>query len=240
MIELYASGSPNVQKIILMLEEAEARYVLRFVNVYRQEQYSPEFVRLNPNSKVPVIVDHEGPGRALYTVFESGAILIYLAEKFGMLVPSDRRRYYDVVQWLMIQVAGIGPMFGQFNHFTRFAPEGQEYSRARYKSETRRLYDLLEARLGTSAYIGCDDYSIADIATFPWIRSLHLRFGEQYDFMRIPSKNFPNLDRWFSAVESRPAVARALVTIDANPSPVWTAGPDDLDRFFGRGKYERG
>ncbi|MDO8471446.1 MAG: glutathione S-transferase N-terminal domain-containing protein [bacterium] len=241
MIELYASGTPNVQKIHIMLEELGLEYRSRWINVYRGEQFAPDFVKLNPNSKVPVIVDHDGPQGHPYTVFESGAILIYLAEKTGSpLLPAEPLKRCDVMQWLMIQLTGIGPMFGQFNHFRRFAPPGNEYSDRRYTSENRRLYDLLEARLGQARYLGGDDYSIADIATFPWIRNHAKRFGETLAFMRIGFEGMPHLARWFAAIETRPAVARALVTIDANPSPNWTATPDDLDRFFGRGRYARG
>jgi GST-like protein len=240
MIDLYASGTPNVQKIHLMLEELELKYRTHLVNVYRGEQFLPSFVKLNPNSKVPVIVDHDRPGGTPYTVFESGAILIYLAEKTGSaLLPTTPPERYDVLQWLMIQVSGIGPMFGQLNHFKRFAPPGNGYSDQRYTSETRRLYDLLETRLTHTAYLGGEAYSIADVATFPWIRQHSRRFGESFDFMRVGNPAMPSISRWFKAIEQRAAVQRAIVTIDANPSPVSSATPDDLDRFFGRGRYSR-
>ena len=240
MIDLYASGTPNVQKIHIMLEELGLPYVTRPVNVYRGEQFTPEFMALNPNSKVPVIVDHDGPNGRPYTVFESGAILIYLAEKMkSPLLPSDTIKRYDVLQWLMVQMSGIGPMFGQFNHFRRFAPAENAYSDRRYTSEVRRLYDVLEARLAKSRYLGSDEYSIADIATFPWIRQSAKRFTDTLPFMRIGFEALPEIARWFREIERRPAVARALVTIDANPSPSGTATAEDLDRFFGRGAYSR-
>lgn len=240
MIDLYASGTPNVQKIHIMLEEVGLPYTTRPVNVYQGEQFKPDFIALNRNSKVPVIVDHEGPIGKPYTVIESGAILIYLAEKVkSSLLPTDTIHRCDILQWLMFQMSGIGPMLGQFNHFRRFAPAGNEYSDKRYTSEVRRLYDVMESRLADTPYLGGQTYSIADIATFPWIRQSAKRFSDSVAFMKIGFEGMPNIARWFREIEKRPAVARALVTIDANPSPNWTATPDDLDRFFGRGAYAR-
>ncbi len=239
MIDLYASGTPNVQKIHIMLHELGLDYTSKWVNVYRGEQFKPEFVKLNPNCKVPVLVDHDGPGGKPYPVFESGAILLYLADKCGRFLPEDTIKRFDTIQWLMIQVASIGPMFGQLNHFKRFAPPGNEYSDTRYTSEVRRLYDLIEKRLGDAPYLGGDEYTIADIATYPWFRQHSRRMGEQYEWMRMGWAGAPNTARWFEAIDARPAVQRALVIIDANPSPQSTAGPEDLDRLFGRGKYAR-
>lgn len=165
MIDLYASSSPNVQKIVIMLEETGLPYFIKQVNVHRGEQHAPDFVALNPNRKVLVIVDQDGPGGKPYTVFESGAVLLYLAHKTGRFLPSDVAKQFDAIQWLMIQLTGIGPMIGQFNHFVRFAADSA-YALDRYVSETRRLYDLIDARLQAVPYLGGDDYSIADIATF--------------------------------------------------------------------------
>lgn len=240
MIDLYTSGTPNVQKIHILLHELELPYTMHLVNVYRGEQFKPEFLAINPNGKVPAIVDRDGPGGRPYTVFESGAILFYLADKArSPLLPNDPIQRYDILQWLMWQMAGLGPMLGQFNHFKRFAPGGNEYSDQRYTSEARRLYDVLETRLAKSPYIAGEHYSIADIAVFPWIRQSAKRFSEDVPFMKIGNSAMPNIARWFREIERRPAVARAIVTIDANPSPSHTATPDDLDRFFGRGAHAK-
>jgi GSH-dependent disulfide-bond oxidoreductase len=232
MIDFYALTSPNVQKIFIMLEEVGLPYTMKPVDVWAGQQYDPDFLKLNPNAKIPVIVDHDGPGGKPYTVFESGAILMYLAEKTGKLMPSDTRKRYDVVQWLMIQLTGVGPMFGQLTHFKMFAPKGiDDYAAKRYQSEVLRLYDLLEQRLGQSAYLGGDDYSIADIATFPWTRN-HASQG-----VKLETK--PNLSRWFKAISERPAVKVALDKVGAIKSNRDTASEDDKDRFFNRGKYAR-
>jgi len=231
MIDFYALTSPNVQKIFIMLEELAAPYRAIPVDVWKGEQFKPEFLALNPNAKIPVIVDHEGPGGKPYTVFESGAILMYLADKFGRFLPTDVAKRYEVIQWLMIQLTGVGPTFGQVTHFTRFAPPGNDYSKSRYKGEMLRLYELLEKRLGQSPYLGGAEYSIADIATFPWTRT-HDAFGVKWS-------ERPNLARWFDAVAARPAVKKALATVDVIPSNRETASDDDKDRFFGRGRYAR-
>ncbi len=231
MIDFYVLTSPNVQKIFVMLEELAVPYRAIPVDVWKGEQFKPEFVALNPNSKIPVIVDHDGPGGKPYTVFESGAILLYLAEKFGRFLPADTAKRYDVIQWLMIQLTGVGPTFGQVVHFTRFAPPGNDYSKSRYMTEMLRLYDVLEKRLGRSPYLGGDDYSIADIATFPWTRN-HDMFGVKWS-------ERPNLGRWFDAIAARPAVKKALATVEGIQSSRDTASDDAKDRIFGRGKYAR-
>lgn len=238
MIDLYASSSPNVQKIILMLEETELPYQIKQVNVHRGEQYSPAFEKLNPNRKVPVIVDQDGPTGEPYTVFESGAILLYLAHKTGRFLPKDPVKHFDVIQWLMLQMSGVGPMFGQFNHFVRFAAQ-ESYAMARFTSETRRLYDLLAARLAAAPYLGGDEYSVADIATFPWIRVEARLFGASHKVMRQGWDEHPAIARWFAAIEARPAVQRALAEIDARPSTLPTATESDLNRYFGRQEFQR-
>ncbi len=148
MIDFYGLTSPNVQKIFIMLEECGLPYNFKPVDVWASAQHSAEFAKLNPNKKIPVIVDHEGPGGKPYTVFESGAILMYLAEKTGKFMPKDMAKKYDVIQWLMVQMSGIGPAFGNFTHFNLFAPKPNDYSFSRYKTEMLRLYDLLDERLG--------------------------------------------------------------------------------------------
>jgi GST-like protein len=232
MIDFYALTSPNVQKIYIMLEECGLPYKEHFVDVWKGDQYDPEFSKINPNNKIPAIVDHDGPGGKPYPVFESGAILLYLAEKTGRFLPKDTARKYEALQWLMIQLTGVGPMFGQWTHFTLFAPKaGNEYSQGRYRSELKRLYEVLEKRLGQSKFLGGDEYSIADIATFPWTRN-HDAHGVKWD-------DHPNLARWFTVIAERPAVKKALEKVAAVKSTRETASDDDKDRFFNRGRYAR-
>ena len=232
MIDFYGLTSPNVQKIFLMLEELGLPYKMIPVDVWKGEQYKPEFVKISPNSKIPVIVDHEGPGGKPYTVFESGAILMYLADKTGKFLSKDMAKRYDVIQWLMVQLTGIGPMFGQWTHFKLFAgAAGNEYSMTRYQTEVKRLYEVLEKRLGESAFLGGDEYTIADIATFPWTRN--------HDMQGVKWEDNPNLARWFKAIDERPAVKAALAKVGAIKSNRDTANDDQKDRFFNRGKYAR-
>jgi GST-like protein len=233
MIDLYALTSPNVQKIYIMLEETKLPYKEHFVDVWKGEQYDPNFIKINPNSKIPTIVDHEGPGGKPYTVFESGAILMYLAEKSGKFLPKDTAKKYDVMQWLMFQLTGIGPMSGQLVHFKLFAPKDHDnsYAMTRYQTEVKRLYEVMEKRLGQAPYLGGDDYSIADIATFPWARN-HDALGVKWD-------DHPNLARWFNAIDERPAVKSALAKIGAIKSHREHATDEQKDRFFNRGKYAR-
>lgn len=231
MIELYALTSPNVQKIYIALEELGLPYRVTYVDVWHGKQFTPAFMRLNPNSKIPVIVDGEGPGGKPYTVFESGAILLYLAEKTGRLLPPDTVGRFDAIQWLMIQLTGIGPMFGQHVHFKRFGPPGTEYSLSRYATETLRLCDVLDRRLGQSAYLGGADYTVADIATYPWTRNPEDRGAGR--------KTHPNLWRWAESIKARPAVQRAYAKIAEIPATRDSAAPEDLDRIFGRGRFSR-
>lgn len=231
MIDLYALTSPNVQKIFVALEELELPYNVHSVDVWRGEQYKPDFQKLNPNGRIPVIVDHEGPGGKPYTVFESGAILLYLADKTGKLMPKEKKAYFDMLQWLMIQLTGVGPMFGQFTHFKRFAGGGNDYSVSRYQTEVRRLYDVLNKRLGETEYLAGPDYTIADVATFPWTR-LH-------EFHGVKLGELKNVGRWFEAISSRPAVKRALAKVDAIPTARDTATEEAKDRLFGRGEFAR-
>ena len=153
MIDLYALTSPNVQKIFIALEELELPYNTKLVDVWKGDQFSPEFLKINPNGKVPAIVDHDGPGGKPYTVVESGAILLYLADKTGKFLPKDTRKRFDVIQWMMIQMTGVGPMFGQWTHFKLMAPKGNDYSVSRYATEVKRLFELLEKRLGEVPYL---------------------------------------------------------------------------------------
>ena len=209
MIDFYALTSPNVQKIYLMLEETKLPYKEHFVDVWKGDQYDPGFLKINPNAKIPAIVDHDGPGGKPITIIESGAILMYLAEKTGQFMPKDTAKKYEVLQWLMIQLTGVGPMFGQFTHFKMFAPKDKDnsYSMERYQTEVKRLYEVMDKRLAEAAYLGGSDYSIADIATFPWVRNL-IGFYEAGDLVGI--KYFPNVTRVLEAFVARPAVVKGI------------------------------
>ena len=203
MLQLYTWGTPNGNKIVIMLEELALRYELIPVNLGKREQYAPEFLRINPNAKIPAIVDAEGPGLTPITLFASGAILVYLAEKTGRLMPTDARGRLTVLQWVMFQMANTGPMLGQVHHFKATAPRGNEYSLERYQKEGERLLDVLDGRLAQSSYLAGADYTIADICNWPWIRSwihtMHNELGER-----------PYLRRWYERIENRPAVRKAI------------------------------
>jgi GST-like protein len=206
MIDLYTWATPNGRKVSIMLEECGLPYRVHPINIGKNEQFAPGFVRVNPNSKIPALVDAEGPDAKPLTVFESGAILIYLAEKTGRFLPADRRGRTETIQWLMFQMGGVGPMFGQTHHFLRFAPEKVPYAIDRYSKETQRLYGVLDRRLAEAPYLA-GDYSIADMATFPWVA--------RHEWHPIKLAEFAHVKRWFDTVGQRPAVARGM----AVPAP---------------------
>jgi len=197
MIELYTFTTPNGRKASIMLEEIGLDYNVHKIDITKDEQFSKEFIAINPNSKIPAIVDHDTD----ITVFESGAILIYLAEKTGKLLPTESKQRFQVIQWLMFQMGSVGPMFGQYNHFNRFAAEKIPYAIARYQKETLRLYEVLNTRLADAEYVG-GDYSIADIAIYPWIAS--------YQFMELTLDKHPHLQRWYETLQQRPAVQQGM------------------------------
>ncbi|WP_433933151.1 glutathione S-transferase N-terminal domain-containing protein [Sorangium cellulosum] len=202
MIDLYYWPTPNGWKISIMLEETGLPYKLIPVNIGRGDQFKPEFLAISPNNRMPAIVDHDPPGGgAPISVFESGAILLYLAEKTGQLMPSDLRGRHEVTQWLMWQMGGLGPMSGQAGHFGQYAPEKIPYAIERYTNEVRRLYGVMDKRLADRAYLA-GEYSIADVASFPWV-TLYDRYGIALDAL-------PNLKRWIDALRARPAVQRGL------------------------------
>ncbi len=197
MIDLYTFTTPNGRKASVMLEEVELPYNVHKIDITTQQQFTPEYIAINPNSKIPAIVDQETGIK----VFESGAILIYLAEKTGKLLPTEQKSRFQVLQWLMFQMGGVGPMFGQLNHFKRFAPEKLPYAIERYEKETLRIYGVLDKQLQDNEFI-CGDYSIADIATYPWVAI--------YEFQGLTLDNYPNLKRWVDMVQQRPAVQRGM------------------------------
>ncbi|MBL6932663.1 MAG: glutathione S-transferase N-terminal domain-containing protein [Rhodospirillales bacterium] len=204
MIDLYTWGTPNGRKVSIMLEELALPYNVHAINILKDDQYSDEFIAINPNSKIPAIVDNDGPDGAPITIFESGAILMYLAEKMeSPLLPTQTRARYQVMQWLMLQMGSVGPMFGQTHHFVRFAKEDVPYARKRYYGETKRLYGVLDGKLEKTAYLAGDAYSIADIATYPWVA--------RFEWQEVDLKEFPAVKSWFEKLSIRPAVEKGML-----------------------------
>jgi GST-like protein len=200
-ITLYFWTTPNGFKISIMLEELGAPYVVKFVDLGKREQFEPDFLAVSPNNKIPAIVDPEGPDGKPLAIFESGAILQYLARKFDAFYSSNERIKADVDEWLFWQVGGLGPIAGQRNHFAKFAPEKIPYAIERYDKEVARLFDVLEKRLDDRPYLA-GIYSIADIASFPWVRT--------WEALGQDIKKFPNIERWLDDIGSRPAVVKGL------------------------------
>lgn len=228
-IDVWSWPTPNGHKVHIALEELELPYRVVPVNIGKGEQFQPEFLAITPNHRIPAIVDPEGPDGEQVRLFESGAILIYLAEKAGRLIPADPVARYTCLQWLMFQMGGVGPMFGQYNHFASYAPEKLPYAIERYGNEVRRLHRVLEKRLSASAFLAGDAYSIADIATFPWIRNPDRR--------GIDLAEFPSVKRWHDAIAARPAVQRGVSVLAENQR----SGPmSDAEReqLFGTTQFQ--
>ena len=201
MITLYTWGTPNGRKVSVMLEECGLPYRVEAVDITCGDQFRPEFVAISPNSKIPAIVDEDGPDGQPISLFESGAILIYLAGKAGKFLPAAVRGRYQALEWLMFQMASVGPTFGQTHHFLRFASEKVPYAIERFGNETRRLYGVMNARLEKAEFLA-GEYSVADIASFPWIA--------RHEFHEVELALFPAVKRWFDAIAARPAVARGM------------------------------
>jgi GST-like protein len=210
-IDLYFWPTPNGYKIAIMLEECAIPYKIIPVDISKGDQFKPDFLAISPNNKMPALVDHEGPNKKDITVFESGAILLYLARKTGKFLPSDERARSEIEQWLMWQMASLGPMLGQTHHFLHYAPEKIPYAIERYTKETHRLYGVLNKRLEGRSFIA-NEYSIADMATFPWINS--------WDKQSVQLDDFPQVKKWFERCQARPALQRGMAAgaaLRANP-----------------------
>jgi GSH-dependent disulfide-bond oxidoreductase len=201
MIDVYFWPTPNGYKITWMLEEIGLKYNVIPVNIGAGDQFKPEFLKISPNNRMPAMTDPEGPDGKPLSIFESGAILMYLAEKTGKLMPKDMRGKYNVIQWLMFQMANVGPMLGQAHHFRLYAPEKLEYPINRYTNEAKRLYNVIDKRLSESKYLA-DDFSIADIAVYPWLVP-HTMQGQNLD-------DFPHLKKWYDELSERPATKRGF------------------------------
>ena len=229
MIDLYSWATPNGHKVHIMLEECGLPYRVHAVNIGNGEQFAPQFLAISPNNKIPAIVDADGPDGKPMSLFESGAILLYLAAKTGRFLPDDTRGKYEVLQWLMFQMGGIGPMLGQAHHFRIYAPEKIAYAIDRYSNEAQRLYGVMDTRLANSKYLGGKAYSIADIAVFPWLRS--------WKNQGIDWADFPHLKGWFDEVAARPAVMRGVEVL----ASARKALNDDKARevLFGATQYQR-
>jgi len=215
MIDLYTWGTPNGKKVSIMLEECALPYTLHKINISKEEQLAPDYLKINPNGKIPSIVDSEGPGGKPIAMMESGAILIYLADKTGKFLPPDAALRYKALEWLMFQMGHVGPMFGQVHHFVRNAKEQVPYAIERYVREKDRLYGVLDRRLGETGYLA-EEYSIADIATYPWVA--------RHEWHKTDLNAFPNVKRWFDTIGERPAVKRGMA-VPSQPAPATPSAP---------------
>jgi GST-like protein len=229
MIEVFTWPTPNGHKVHVMLEECGLPYRAIPVNIGAGDQFTAEFLAISPNNKIPAITDPDGPGGKPISLFESGAILLYLAAKTGKFLPAGDREKFEVLQWLMFQMGGVGPMLGQAHHFRMYAPEQIDYAVERYSNEAKRLYGVVERRLAHSSFLGGSDYSIADIATFPWLRS--------WQNQGVTLSDYPHLERWFHTIDARPAVQRGVKVLAELRKPF----RDDKQReiLFGKTQYER-
>ena len=202
MIDVYTWPTPNGHKVHIMLEETGLEYRVHAVNIREGEQFQPGFLKISPNNRIPAIVDGKGPSGRPFSLFETGAILLYLASKTGKLLPQDMEARWTCVQWLMWQMGGVGPMFGQANHFRRYSKEKIQYAVDRYTNEANRLTRVLDRQLGESRYVAGEEYTIADIAIFPWYRGSENR--------GVSIAEYPNVKRWFDEISARPAVQRGV------------------------------
>ncbi|WP_299393166.1 glutathione binding-like protein [Pelagibius sp.] len=228
-IELYSWATPNGHKIHIMLEELGVSYNVHAINIGAGDQFDPEFLKISPNNKMPAIVDPDGPDGKPISVFESGAILIYLANKYGKFFPEEPRARYATLQWLMWQMGGLGPMLGQAHHFRNYAPERIEYAYQRYTNEAKRLYGVMDKRLAEARYLGGEEYSIADIAAWPWTRTP--------DRQGVSRDDYPNYKRWFEEIAERPAVQRGVEVLANLRSEGFDAKAKEI--LFGATQYAR-
>jgi GSH-dependent disulfide-bond oxidoreductase len=229
MIEVYSWATPNGHKVHIMLEECGLPYRATAVDIGAGEQFTPGFLAISPNNKIPAIIDPEGPDGQPISLFESGAILMYLAAKTGKFMPASTRGRYEMLEWLMFQMGGVGPMLGQAHHFRIYAPEKIGYAIDRYTNEAKRLYGVMDKRLAKSKYIAGPSYSIADIAIFPWLRS--------WKNQGIEWSDFPHLKGWFDEIAARPAVKRGVEVLATQRKPL----DDDKARevLFGKTQYQK-
>ncbi|WP_454763482.1 glutathione binding-like protein [Cupriavidus campinensis] len=229
MIDVYTWATPNGHKVHIMLEECGLEYRVHPINIGAGDQFGEDFLKISPNNKIPAIVDSDGPDGKPISLFESGAILLYLAGKTGKFLPEDVRGKYEALEWLMFQMGGVGPMLGQAHHFRIYAPEKIEYAINRYTNEARRLYGVIDKRLSKHAWLAGETYSVADIATFPWLRSWQNQ-GVELD-------DYPHLKRWFNEIAERPAVKRGVEVLAKERKPLQSDKEREI--LFGATQYQR-
>ncbi len=232
MIKHYYWPTPNGHKTAIMLEEVELEVELHVIDILNGAQFTPEFIKISPNNRIPAIIDTDGPEGKPYTIFESGAILLYLAEKTGLLWPDDMKSRYDVMQWLMFQMGNVGPMFGQNGYFQGYCPEDVPLARERYHNMTKQIYSVLDKRLGKSAYLAGDNYSIADVATYPWTVPV------QQTMHKIDADDYPNVKRWGEEIAARPAVQRGLALL-GDDMKVGDPTEETYKNMFGSAQFEQ-
>ncbi|MDP3759909.1 MAG: glutathione binding-like protein [Ramlibacter sp.] len=229
MIDVYSWATPNGHKVHIMLEECGLPYRAIPVNIGAGDQFKPEFLKISPNNRIPAITDPQGPDGKPISLFESGAILVYLAAKTGKFMPATDRAKYEVLEWLMFQMGGVGPMLGQNHHFRLYAPEKVPYAIERYTNEARRLYGVIDRRLAQTAYLGGEDYSIADIATYPWLRN--------WERQGIVLAEYPHLKAWFEKIADRPAVQRGVKVLADLRKPITDRKSWEI--LFGKAQYAK-
>jgi GST-like protein len=230
MIEVYSWPTPNGRKIHVMLEECGLEYTAHPINIGKAEQFGPSFLKISPNNRIPAITDSDGPDGKPISLFESGAILIYLAEKTNKFLAKDPRIKYETIQWLMFQMGGVGPMFGQSNHFSHYAVEKIPYAIDRYINESKRLYGVMDKRLANVEYLAGNKYSIADIATHPWAQGFERR--------GVNENEYPNVKRWVDLIHDRPAVKRGIKVLDdERPSGNFTIAEREV--LFGTTQFKK-
>lgn len=229
MIDVYSAATPNGHKVHIMLEECDLPYRVHYVNIGTGDQFKPEFLAISPNNKIPAMVDADGPDGKPISLFESGAILVYLASKAGKFLGNTDRQKFVTLQWLMFQMGGVGPMLGQAHHFRIYAPEKIEYGINRYTNEAKRLYGVIDKQLSKNAYLAGDEYTVADIATFPWLRS--------WKNQGIDWAEYPNAKRWFDEISERPAVKRGVEVLANVSKPDLDAKSKEV--LFGQTQYQK-
>jgi GST-like protein len=231
MIDVYSWDTPNGRKIHIMLEECGLQYKAHPINIGKGEQFGANFLEISPNNRIPAITDSDGPNGEPISLFESGAILIYLAEKTKKFLPTELPLKYQTLQWLMFQMGGVGPMFGQSNHFSHYAVEKIPYAIDRYTNESKRLYGVMDKKLKKSEYLAGDEYTIADIATHPW--------AQGFDRRGVNDLDYPNVKRWVKLIHDRPAVKRGIkVLADKRPAGNFTA--EEREILFGKTQFKQG
>ena len=229
MIELYTWPTPNGHKIHIMLEETGLPYRVHPINIGAGDQFKPEFLKISPNNKMPAMIDSDGPDGKPISMFESGAMLIYLASKTGKFLPENLRDRWSTLQWLMFQMGNVGPMLGQAHHFLAYAPEKIPYAMQRYAKEANRLYGVMDRRLAESKFIACDEYTIADMAIMPWLRS--------YERQNVNMDEYPHVRKWFDGIGARPAVQRGLAVLAHMRKPVMDDKAKEI--LFGATQYQK-